>query len=112
MGCDGMNWNKAQTLMESARDKSKGKHIAHNTRLYDNDGYYHIRLHNNVIMEIYPDYTQLHDAGWRTVTTKARLNQFSSVSVYQRDFDWYVRVYPYIVGTDEPFINGMVIDYE
>ena len=107
-----MNWNEAQTLMESARDKRKGKPIANNTRLWEMKHEtsrgcgYEIRLHGNLIMDIYRNFVILYDGGWRTVTTKARLNQFSPVSVYQCDFDWY------IVGTDEPFINGMVIDYE
>tara|TARA_B100000586_G_C19782247_1_gene290558 strand:+ start:34 stop:390 length:357 start_codon:yes stop_codon:yes gene_type:complete len=118
-----MNWNEAQTLMESARDKSKGKPIANNTRLYDNDGYYTIRLHNNVIMEIYPDYTKLYDGGWSTVTTKARLNQFSPINVYQRDFVWYINGYQVLQlcgyeveqqcnHGDIPFVNGMVIPNE
>ena len=108
-----MNWNEAQTLMESARDKSKGKPIARNTRLWEKKHKtshggcgYEIRLHGNLIMDIYPNFVVLYDGGWRTVTTKSRLNQFSPAYVYQRDFVWYIG------GTDEPFINGMVIGYE
>jgi len=32
-----MNWFAAQTLMETARDKTKGKPIGNNTRLYFHD---------------------------------------------------------------------------
>ena len=83
----GMNYWKAQTLMASARFPHKGKPIGNNTRLYDNDGYYTIRLHNNVIM----------DAGWPTVTTKARLNEHMPIGhIHQRNFQWY-----YTIGDNE-----------
>ena len=93
----GMNYWKAQTLMASARFPHKGKPIGNNTRLYDNDGYYTIRLHNNVIMEIYRDGFFPMDAGWQTVTTKARLNEHMEVGhIHQRDFTWY-----YTIGDTE-----------
>ncbi len=111
-----MNWNEAQTLMESARDKSNGKPIANNTRLWETiyGGGYEVRLHGNLIIEIYPDYTRVYDGGWRTMTTKARLNQFSPINVYQRDFVWYINgeVEQQCNHGDIPFVNGMVIPNE
>lgn len=115
----GLNWFAAQTLMETARDKSKGKPIANNTRLYEKNPIadeggglgssgYEIRLHGNLIIEIHPCYVKLYDGGWKTVTTKARLNQFGMWAVYQKDFDWYVIV----DGKHEDFVNGMVLPYE
>ena len=79
-----MNYWQAQRLMATARWPHKGKPIGNNTRLYDNDGYYTIRLHNNVIMEIYPDGFIPLDAGWQTVTTKARLNEHMRWVTYIR----------------------------
>ena len=97
-----MNWFAAQTLMETARDKSEGKPIANNTRLYfetalsDNIAYprYIIRLHGNVIMQIYRDKIVPLDGGWRTVTTKERLNRYlpRGYKVYQKDWEWYLEV--------------------
>ena len=85
-----MNYWEAQRLMATARWPHKGKPIGNNTRLYDNDGYYTIRLHNNVIMEIHPDGFFPMDAGWQTVTTKARLNEHMPIGhIHQRDFTWY-----------------------
>ena len=93
----GMNYWKAQTLMASARFPHKGKPIGNNTRLYDNDGYYTIRLHNNVIMEIHRDGFFPMDAGWPTVTTKARLNEHMPIGhIHQRNFQWY-----YTIGDNE-----------
>ena len=88
-----MNYWEAQRLMATARWPHKGKPIGNNTRLYDNDGYYTIRLHNNVIMEIYPDRFIPLDAGWQTLTTKARLNEHMEVGqIHQRNWDWYLTI--------------------
>lgn len=98
-----MNWNKAQALMETARDKSKGKPIANNTRLWEiknplvldtgGIGGYEIRLHGNIIMEIFLHHIELSDGGWRTVTTKERLNRYlpRGYNVYQKDWEWYLK---------------------
>lgn len=89
--------------MESARDKSKGKPIANNTRLYETKnslmldtggiGGYEIRLHGNVIMRIFLHHIEIYDGGWKTRTTKDRLNQFlpSGYTVYQKDWEWYLQ---------------------
>jgi len=92
-----MNYWQAQRLMATARWPHKGKPIGNNTRLYDNDGYYTIRLHNHVIMEIYREGFIPMDAGWQTVTTKARLNEHMEVGhIHQRNFQWY-----YTIGDTE-----------
>lgn len=92
-----MNYEQARKIMKTAKNPAKGKPIGNNTRLYDNDGYYTIRLHNNVIMEIYPDGFFPMDAGWKTVTTKARLNEHMPIGrIHQKDFDWY-----YTIGDNE-----------
>jgi len=39
------------------------------------------------------------------VTTKDRINQYSPVRVYQRDFTWYVK----INGKEYQFMDGMVV---
>ena len=88
-----MNYWQAQRLMATARWPHKGKPIGNNTRLYDNDGYYTIRLHNNVIMEIYPDGFFPMDAGWQTLTTKTRLNEHMEIGhIHQRNWDWYLTI--------------------
>lgn len=48
-------------------------------------------LHNNLIAEHHPDGRILiSNAGWPTVTTKERLNAIPHVSIYQRNFQWYL----------------------
>ena len=93
-----MNWWAAQTLMATARNPEKGKPIGNNTRLYfykADVGYescYDIRLHGNIIMHIYRDRIVPLDGGWRTVTTKARLNKYlpRGFHVFQKNFEWFI----------------------
>lgn len=106
-----MNWFEAQTLMETARNKTKGKPIANNTRLYErHDNNYEIRLHGNVIMIIRKDGITPLDGGWKTVTTKERLNRYlpNGFSLYQRDWVWYLyRVLP----SSEVFVKDAAYEY-
>ena len=100
-----MNWFAAQRLMATARNPEKGKPIGNNTRLYFYDAggahkigvwrhenYYNIRLHGNQIMQIYRDRIVPTDGGWRTVTTKARLNKYlpRGFRVFQKNFEWFI----------------------
>ena len=94
-----MNYEQARKIMKTARNPAKGKPIGNNTRLYYEDpgvgyeSYYSVRLHGNEILKIYKDRFIPMDAGWRTVTTKARLNDFMPVGyVYQRNWDWYLTI--------------------
>ena len=87
------NWKDAKAIMETARDKKKGKPIANNTRLWEDwKGDYEIRLHGNVIIRINKEGMSLHDGGWKTVTTKARLNDWTPYHVYQKNWEWILRI--------------------
>ena len=48
-------------------------------------------LHDNAIAR-WDDHGQLWvtNAGWKSVTTKERLNGLPGVSIYQKDFTWYL----------------------
>tara|TARA_Y100000385_G_C13080210_1_gene633486 strand:+ start:1336 stop:1794 length:459 start_codon:yes stop_codon:yes gene_type:complete len=102
-----MKWNEAQRLMTTARDKTKGKPIGNNTRLYFESAWgekhYTIRLHGNVIMKIYRDRIVPLDGGWRTVTTKARLNEHlpQGFYVFQKDWEWFLQDM-YATNPDDP----------
>ena len=55
-----------------------------------------VRLHNTAIVQFYPDgRVLLFSGGYRTVTTKERLNQFTNKRVVQRAHQWF------IIGHDE-----------
>lgn len=66
-----------------------------------------ITLHQTVVVRIFEDGTyKLSNGGWQTVTTKDRINQYSPVRVYQRNFEWFVT----INGKEYPFYSGMVVE--
>ena len=87
-----MKYKEALALMKKAKNPSKGKPIANNTRLHAClDGSFEIKLHGHPIITIHPKYITLDSCGYKTVTTKARMNQFTSFTVYQKKHNWYVR---------------------
>lgn len=102
---------------ESAISKLTGRNrewrkLGNNTYLLrDADGStLHVRLHNTNIMTFRPDGSvTLHSGGWRTVTTKARMNEYlSGWGISQERGQWYVtRQNPKYKGweetPDEPF---------
>ena len=91
-------------LFQTAKNKTLGKPIGNNLRLIKLDGdSYGIKLHNTVIVRIMPDNRyRLNSGGWRTVTTKKRINEYLPENVYlfESKHEWYLR------------LNGIVISFE
>ena len=107
--------------------KTKGKKMTHseavamvrgktnrNTRKVGNntyaeilsDGSVGIMLHSTYVVKIHEDNTYtLNSGGWQTLTTKDRINQYSPKYVYQKNFEWFVK----INDKSYPFIDGMVV---
>jgi len=55
-----------------------------------------LRLHNNPIAIIDEHRTlSITNAGWETVVTKDRLNELPGVSIYQKDYQWYLNDLPW-----------------
>ena len=51
----------------------------------------YLRLFGYVIAEMDSNgHLWISSAGWKTVTTKERLNGFPSVHIYQHKFEWYL----------------------
>jgi len=95
-----MDFLKATTTIKN-RDTKK---VGNNTYLVKiNPETIGVRLHNTIIVRIHADgsYT-LNSGGWRTVTTKNRINKFCPVRVFQRNHDWYI-------GEGEPFYDGIKV---
>lgn len=104
----------AQTAYHDAhRGRGRGK-IGHNTFIETNvsgGGGYSIILHRTPIVTYRPDGSiVLNSGGYRTVTTKARMNEVlpDSIRVYQQRHDWFVTT-PW---DRRPFHDGMVIQQE
>ena len=65
-----------------------------------------IRLHATDVVTIYSDGTYaLNSNGWRTPTTKERINKYGPVRVYQKKRKWYADLGTRIVS----FHDGMMI---
>lgn len=69
---------------------------------------YAIRLHDTDVITLHPDcsYT-LNSGGWRTVTTKDRINRYAPVSVASDRGAWYVYPRRGDWDTRYPFADGM-----
>lgn len=61
-----------------------------------------IRLHKTDIITFNKDRVILNSGGWRTVTTKDRINKFSPVKIYQQHGIWYLQ-------TGEMFFDGITV---
>lgn len=84
-------------------DCVKAKKLCHNTRLVQLDAdTWGVQFHNTIVIRIHRDgsYT-LNSGGYRTVTTKKRLNLYGPVRVSQRAFEWF--------AGDVPFTDGMKV---
>jgi len=101
-----MTHSEAVTMVRGKRNANRRK-VGNNTYaeiLHDNS--VGIMLHSTYVVKIHPDDTYtLQTGGWQTVTTKDRINQYSPVRVYQRKYEWFVKVN----GREYPFMEGMVV---
>jgi hypothetical protein len=70
--------------------KSKCKKIANNTYEISRAGVFSIRLHDTDIITIKGDKIILSSGGYRTRTTKDRLNKYLPYGrVFQKDYEWF-----------------------
>jgi len=101
-----MNHAEATKMVLGKRNRGQRK-VGNNTYAEIlNDNTVGIKLHNTYVVKIRNDGTYtLNSGGWQTSTTKDRINQYSPVRVYQRKFEWFVK----INGKEYPFIDGMVV---
>lgn len=101
-----MNYAEAVKMVRGKRNKDSRK-IGNNTYAEIlSDDTVGIKLHSTYVVKIRADGTYtLNSGGWQTVTTKDRINQYSPVRVYQRDYTWYVT----INGKEMPYMDGMVV---
>jgi len=99
--------------------KDRGsKKIANNTYLYSHPDGIVMNLHGNRIATFTKEYIRLSSAyGWRTRTTKHRLNMALAmarvpnyVRIYQHDWVWYLGWYD--PKYDAVLFDGIKVDYE
>lgn len=98
-----ITYAQAEALCAKARDKVRGKLLCNNTYLMARSDHYAVVLHNTAVVKIYPkDVYELNSGGWRTPTTKDRINQFSPVQISTVRGVWHFNGYV--------FEDGMRVD--
>ena len=84
-----------------------------NTEVTNNDGVSTVYLHGNKIAEIGDAFVRIFDGGWRTNTTKSRLNAIlegngcDGDKVFAKNFDWFVQMDTRQGLTVVPFFSSM-----
>ena len=89
-----MDYKEAKEILDAKHGDKNSKKIANNTYLkrYDN-GNIAVRLHKTDIILFKPNGAiELNSGGWKTVTTKARMNEFlpQQYGIHQEKGVWYV----------------------
>jgi len=98
-----MNFQDAAELFATARNPERGKPLCNNTRLFKRGDNYAIQLHDTDVVTLRPDGAIVLDSGnWQTVTTKDRINNYSSARLHQTKGQWYVE---HGVDPNQPEIN-------
>lgn len=86
-----MKRNKGD-LLSNTKDVKNSKFVANNTlEIEYNDGSKAIRLHDTDVVTFKDGKVILNSGGWKTPTTKDRINRFSPVIVSQQNHIWYVK---------------------
>ena len=86
-----MNHAEATKMVLGKRNRGQRK-IGNNTYAYiEYDGRVSIELHGTKVVVFSPNgLVKLNSGGYRTHTTKKRINQYSPVKVYQKNFEWFL----------------------
>lgn len=95
---------KADILAGTTKEVVTSKFVDRNTlKVSYKDGSEAIRLHNTDVVTFLPNgKIELNSGGWRTATTKERINKFSPARLHQDKGVWYV--------SGSIFYDGMLID--
>ena len=83
--------------------QTRKRKLANNTYLVirDDDGL-GIRLHDTEVVIHYKDRIVLNSGGYKTLTTKSRMNDYSTHTIYQKNHVWYV-------DNEIPFEDGITL---
>jgi hypothetical protein len=101
---------KIESLMNAAITAGKDWKSG-NTAVVEADGLSVVLLHGNKIAEVGDTFITIFDGGWRTNTTKSRLNAIfngcglPSDGVFQKGGKWFVKSH----GSTIPFSDGLTL---
>lgn len=103
---------KIERQMIQAIQENKDLKVA-NTEVISCSHVSDVYLHGNLIARIGETWMELFDGGWRTNTTKSRLNALLQAfgmegeCVFQKNFQWFVNYQ----GSPIPFFSGMRLNW-
>lgn len=106
-----MDYGKATNLL-TGRNEQRRK-IANNTYLERRGENIAVHLHSTDVLTFHPNGdVQFDTAGWKTVTTKQRMNKFQNVArIWSDKGVWYVRVGTQWQDNTEPipYADGLIV---
>ena len=97
-------------LLDTLKKRTTKKLLNHTYAVRRENGRIAVRLHNTDVVTFDPNGDVMIDTGgWKTVTTKSRMNQYlpHPLRVYARDFNWYVSCGD--KASEVEFEDGMVL---
>lgn len=99
-----MDYKHAYDMAITAKNKQAGKPIANNTRIIDNNDFISIKLHDTDVIRFYSGGgIVLNSGGWRTKTTKERINTYTNARISQKNNLWYM-------SDGTLFYDGVIVD--
>lgn len=91
-------------LLKNVQNYKSAKLVDNNTvKIEYNNGIVAYKLYNTEVVKIENNIFTLNSGGWRTPTTKDRINNFAPVKLYQKNNVWYF-------ANGELFYDGCQID--
>jgi hypothetical protein len=96
-------YSEAKVFFETRRKRK----LQNNTYLVKTEEGYGIKLHNTIVVEWLPDRTILNSGGWKTPTTKDRINTYAPVLLRQHKGVWLICYGPQFYNWDNSW-NGFV----
>jgi len=102
------------TFLEAEKilNKKQTKKIANNTYLRRvSEHEIHVEFHGSSILRLFPNCVIYDSCGWRTATTKARLNTFGvgGISIYSEHKKWFI--FNNSTRSRVPFEDGVIFEY-
>ena len=88
----------------NGKTNRKERKIGNNTYAeIEHDRSISVSLHGTDVVRFYPNgLVKLNSGGWRTQTTQRRINKYSPVKIFQKNFEWFLTD-----GT--PFEDNMLV---
>lgn len=106
-----LTYEQCAEKMAGARSPHAGRPLQNNTRLYRRGECFAVQLHETDVVTVdAQNRFTLNTGGWKTVTTKDRINTYAPSRVYSGNGVWYVGAS--YDGPRVPFFDGITVDVD